>query len=275
MSFSRLIFDGDFDRWANTILNSSESLLLCGSPDVGTQKGPDLQGTNRRAIGLFTSATTGQAKCIWNSYDRLALNARITAREFEITDNDKLLMMAKPWHVAGLSWVLMAEQLNVNYSFIPTKKGETERWHSAIRELRPTYLLTVPAVLRALLDRDEWEVPNIVFGGAPMDDEEYKPLTEHCEMIYQGYGQTEAGGLISCRKLSVPFNVPSGLSANYGVPPREFELKCKGSQAHPAPIMLESPTAIHRGFYDTGDLGYLKDDGSLVLAGRAEKEGKA
>ncbi|MDZ7681881.1 MAG: AMP-binding protein [Fodinibius sp.] len=253
-------------------MNASESLLLCGPPAVEPSDGPSEYEIQERALGLFTSATTGAPKCIWNTYNRLVHNARITGREFDLSQRDRLLMMAKPWHVAGLSWVLMAEQRNLNYSFIHTKKGEIERWYRAIKEYRPTYLLTVPTVLRKLFTYEDWQVPNIVFGGAPITSADYGPLAEHCSTIYQGYGQTEAGGLISCKKLSADAEIPKEMVSNYGSPPDEFELRCRGSKEKPASIWLKSPTAIYGDFYDTGDCGYRADDGSLVLKGRAKIE---
>jgi len=270
MTYRKLIYEGDIRQWFAEIMSTDESLLLCSGPEVAENSSPEPE-MKERAIGLYTSASTGQSKCIWNTYERLMFNAQITAREFEVTESDTLLMMAKPWHVAGLSWVFMAEQVNANYSFIPTKKGGVQRWYRAIREVRPTYVLTVPAVLRRLCAYENWQVPKVVFGGAPMAAEDYEPLAKHCSTIYQGYGQTEAGGLISCRKMRLDGALADeNLASNYGQPPEEFELRCDGTTGGPASVWLKSSTAIYRGFYDTGDLGYLEKDGALVLQGRSD-----
>ena len=270
MSYRRLTFRGDTQAFFREAIQTSESVLLLPE-DHGTEEDATYDprwGSDTKHIGLYTSATTGSAKSIWNSFDRLLKNARITARAFEITGDDRLLMLAKPWHVAGLSWALMAEDLGCQYHFMPTRSGESDRWHQAIRQYSPDYLLTVPAVLRALFDYDDWHVPNIVFGGSPVETEDYQPLFDHTDTIYQGYGQTEAGGLISCYKVTSLAEVSEDTCYCYGKPPAAFDIDCAGTPSSPKPIYLKSPTAIYPDYYDTGDSGYISDN-KLYLLGRS------
>lgn len=268
MSYKKLRFKGDTKRWFSEIMNAEEHLLLNGS-EHGKQFLPD--SADHRLIGLFTSATTGHAKCICNSFEKLLLNALISAREFEISSGDRLLMMAKPWHVAGLSWGLMGETLDLDYTFIPTKRWEANRWYKAIQEIEPDYLLTVPAVLRSLFNFGDWFVPNIVFGGTPIAYEDYEPLSRHTQTMYQGYGQTEAGGLISCHKIESSESIDPQMQYRYGAPPKEFEVRCDGSAEEPKTILLKSPSSIYDDFYDTGDVGFM-EKGRLFLAGRNQSE---
>lgn len=251
------------------ILSSNENLLLSSSDaehpflHVGLT-----EPREERKIGLFTSGSTGDAKCIWNTLERLQLNAQITARQFGVAQGDRLLMMAKPWHVAGVSWMLMAEWLNLEYRFVVTRKGNEQSWLEAIRSFEPDCLLTVPPVLRSLPDA-EWKVPKIVYGGNPVQKEDISRFAKHGNVLIQGYGQTEAGGLISCYTVETGEHGTGNVHKCYGRWPKEFAIRCPGSPRHPAPLWLESPTACRSGFYDTGDYGYI-NNGRLFLLGRGD-----
>lgn len=234
-------------------------------PEVGTVE------TDQKYIGLFSSGTTGRPKCIWNSYDNLWQNGIYTADAFDIKPTDKLLMLAEPWHVAGFTWMLMAEFLECEYQFITTKKGAHKEWLKAIREFEPDYLMTVPAVLRGIYD-ESWQVENVVYGGYPIKHSEYQLLARHCSTMYQGYGQTEAGGLISVHKRKSS-NTPEDLEHLCGGLPIEgVQLQSEGTPKQPAPILITSETAFTDKTYISGDLGFIDNTYRVFITGRADKD---
>lgn len=225
--------------------------------------------SDKKSIGLFSSGTTAHPKCIWNTFDNLILNAQRSAEIFEIDNSKKLLMLAKPWHVAGLSWALMAEELGCEYKFITTNRGEEEQWFEAITQFEPDYILTVPSVLIALFDKS-WFVPNIVFGGIPLEEDDFKPLSSHCLNMYQGYGQTEAGGLIACHKHSSSSQIQKDEHMNCGIPIEGVELKTEGTASDLGSIYIRSETAFTVEWYNSGDFGFIRD-GEVYLTGRDKK----
>lgn len=238
-------------------------------PETYQGMDPVIQGppSHDKYIGLFSSGTTGTPKCVWNRYDHLLQNARNSAEAFGVDHNHTILMMALPWHVAGFSWMLMAEQLRCEYRFITTKKGEEELWLQEAQEYSADYLMTVPAVLRGLYE-NEWFVENVVYGGYPIRFKEYKELSPHCDFMYQGYGQTEAGGLISCYRRRSEDQPQKNEHLCHGKPIRGVGLSCKGSVSQPDSIYIESETAFTGVRYDSGDLGYFDDAGNIYVTGR-------
>ncbi|MBO6587319.1 MAG: AMP-binding protein [Gracilimonas sp.] len=250
------------------VMGSSHSQLLI--PPKLADENPPAQHpeSDEKYIGLFSSGTTGSPKEIWNSYENLARNARFTAEVFGVKSTHRLLMMAAPWHVAGLSWGIMAEELGCEYQFITTKKGEGDKWLKNVREFKPDFLLTVPAVLRALYD-EEWFVPQVVFGGYSLDEGEFQKLNPHCDFTIQGYGQTEAGGLIAAhkRKSTAPVQ-PFGHLCS-GHPIRGVRLKCEGTPENPAPIYIQSETAFIEQEYNSRDVGFMDSLGRVYVLGRA------
>lgn len=261
-------------HYFHEILKSTGSCLLL-PPYIRSEDAiiKDPPGVSGPYIGLFSSGTTGTPKCIWNSLINLQNNGRITAEAFGITSSHRLLIMAKPWHVAGFTWMLTARDKGCAYEFVTTKKGGEEEWLRTIQEVNPTHLLTVPAVLRSLYSLANWKAPVIVSGGSPVYTHDYNELKNHSDIFYQAYGQTEAGGLISCNSFELNSDITEQICYCYGIPPPEVKVRCKGSPKHPAPIFIKSPTAVQTGFYDTGDLGYLNVKGELFLAGRRKTRG--
>lgn len=232
--------------------------------------------SDNKYIGLFSSGTTNSPVCIWNKYENLVENAVRSAKAFEVLSSDRLLMMALPWHVAGFSWMLMAEHLSCEYTFLTTQKGEDAVWRKSVQKVNPDYLFTVPAVLNALYGV-EWFAQKIAFGGYPLKFENYKKLAPHCEFMYQGYGQTEAGGLISSykrRSSAIPFDSENLCQ---GKPIEGVRLECSGTQSNPAPIYITSETAFTENKYNSGDVGYFDESENIYVAGRsiftAEKSG--
>jgi len=221
-----------------------------------------------RAIGLFSSGTTGGAKCIWNSYNNLLSNALITREMLNITEYQSLLIIASPWHVAGLTWAMMAETGNNIYHILSPRKKEALHWPKLIKNIEPDYLFTVPSIIRLMYDKQNWFVPNIICGGEPLRPSDYPKLRQHGQTLYQAYGQTEAGGLISVHRRDL--HRSSGLYECQccGYPAPNFKLRCEGTSEAPASIYLKSPCSIYSGWYDTGDLGFMDSLNRIYISGR-------
>lgn len=252
------------------IIKSTDSQLLIPPKLAGKNLQIENPGSNEKYVGLFSSGTTGTPKGIWNRYSHLVRNAHYTAEAFGVKSTHRLLMMAAPWHVAGLSWAIMAEELGCDYKFITTKKGEEQRWLKAVQEFEPDFLLTVPAVVRAIYGK-EWFVPNVVFGGYSLEEGELQKLKAHSDFTIQGYGQTEAGGLIAAhkRKSAEPIEAYDYMCC--GSPIKGVSIRCDGTLENPAPIFIQSQTACTDVEYDSRDLGFIDQSGNIYVIGRADK----
>ncbi len=267
MSYEITSLEGSGKGIIRRVMAASESQLLIPPKLEGLKLTIPDPPKDGKYIGLFSSGTTSNPTCIWNRFDRLELNAQRSARAFEIESDNSLLMMALPWHVAGFSWMLMAEQSGSDYFFVTTQKGEEDSWIKAVRDVQPDYLLTVPAVLRALYDED-WFVPNVVYGGYPIKFEEYKRLSPHCSFMHQGYGQTEAGGLISSHKRRstvLPFEMENFCN---GKAIDGVEVTCIGTREKSEPILITSDTAYTQKTYNSGDVGFKDEEGNIYVVGR-------
>ncbi|MEO1021601.1 MAG: AMP-binding protein [Bacteroidota bacterium] len=222
-----------------------------------------------KQIGLFSSGSTGTPKCIWNSFSNLWKNGERSAIAFQVESHHSLLILASPWHVAGLTWAFMAEAVDCDYLFITTKKGDHTTWLRCIQDFQPDYVFTVPAVLRALYHED-WFVSNVVWGGASIQQKEYELIAPHCATTFQGYGQTEAGGLIAVHRRKSTLIPEEDEHLCCGLPMNGVEIVCSGTRIHSEPVSIKSHTAYTDKLYSTRDIGYKDGSGKLYLTGRLD-----
>ena len=227
----------------------------------------NLNTTDKAYVGIFSSGSTGQPKCIWNRLEHLKLNASRSARAFEVQPEHFLIFMALPWHVAGLTWAFMAEELKAEYLFVTTRKGQRALWLQTLQEFTADYLFTVPSVLRQLYT-ESWFVPNVVYGGQAISAGEYHALATHCSQSYQGYGQTEAGGLISVYKRKSTVLMDPGEERCQGYAIEGAHIECEGTPDSPQPIWLRLETAYIAQKYATGDIGFMDAVGRIYVLDR-------
>lgn len=273
-SISKIDTSRDATEIIQSVLQSQENSLIIPprfeEAEIAiTEPNPhsDLQ------IGLFSSGSTGNPKCLWNSKSNLLRNAEISFRKFKIQPSERILILASPWHVAGLSWAMMADIHNIFYQIETPFVKNAARWVSIIKEFKPTLILTVPSVLRYLAEYDDWFVPRIGFGGASLQSEDYNKLEGHANVVIQAYGQTEAGGLVSLYEKNLSDIDPESEANCVGKPPAEFSIETKGTAENPSDVFFISPTAVYAEKYHTGDLGYWDESGNLHLSGRVDDGG--
>jgi len=219
-------------------------------------------------ITLLSSGSTGLPKKIVLSKKKLLLNASMSIKPFVLTKESRVLVIASPWHVAGFTWALAAEQVGATVQTIIPYVEKLSEIPSLIESFKPTHLFTVPGALRSFY-KEEWFCEEVITGGATLFAEDYLVLKNKCAMLTQAYGQTEAGGLISFVRKSVQEFTEKD-SGNCGKLPDEFELEFRGEQNE---IWFKSPTTISDSFYFTGDVGFFDKNAELRVTGRLNQGG--
>ncbi len=86
-------------------------------------------------------------------------------------------------------------------------------------------------------------MPKVVFDGQAFSAAEYLSLATYCSQTYQGYGQTEAGGLISVQKRKSTVILDPGEERYQGYTIEATHIECEGTPEIPQPIWLLSETA--------------------------------
>ncbi|GAB3193003.1 AMP-binding protein [Nesterenkonia suensis] len=237
---------------------------------------------------LYTSGTTGRSKGAVLTHGNLASNCQALLQAWQYTDQDRLVHALPIFHIHGL-FVAANMTLVAGASFHWLPKFDAE----AILDLMPTstVLMGVPTFYTRLLASERLTPETcasmrlFVSGSAPLlaaDHEAFQAATGHA--ILERYGMTETGmnstnPYVGPRKpgtVGKPFpGVEIRLTdreTGAEVPDGEVGLiEVRGPNVFSGYWQMPEKTAAEfreDGYFITGDLGRLDEDGYLSIVGR-------
>ena len=236
---------------------------------------------------LYTSGTTGKPKGAVLSHGALEANVRALIEAWKFTEADVILHVLPIFHVHGLFVagniaMLSGARLIWRRAFDPV---------DVLRRLKDaTAFMGVPTLYTRLLAQpglNPEAVKSIrlfVSGSAPLDPVTFTAFRERTgHSILERYGMTETNMLVSNpydgERLagSVGYPLPGvqiRLRADGGGEPKTGEVgvvQVKGPNVFQGYLNAPEKTAAaftEDGYFVTGDLGYLTEDGRLYLVGR-------
>jgi len=258
------------------------------------------------AVILYTSGTTGRSKGAMLSHHNIVSNVRASVGHFGLDSSIHTLSFLPINHVFELV-------LGIH---LPLYLGGTVYFAESLKklgdnlaEVKPTFLLGVPAVYRLLLGRimrgiGEKPLARTLFslpltrpviarkvrralgegtifisGGAALDPEIAKGLQALGIAIYQGYGITETSPVITAEspgrtRLGSVGRALEGVEVKIEAPNEagEGEIMVRGPGVMQG--YYKNPQAteevLQNGWYRTGDLGRIDPDGVLSICGRVK-----
>jgi long-chain acyl-CoA synthetase len=266
----------------------SELLKDKGSPPVAVE----VEETDP-AIILYTSGTTGQPKGALLSHKGIIASAMNVARLYNFsTGQDRMLIVAPLFHIAGLAHALIAA-VYAGLPFMIVKKFKPASALKAIEKERITTMTAVPTIYWLMLDAPEFDqrqLSSLRFlstGGAPVPDDlvracaaklpgvEFAPgygLTEACGMTHTTINLDEALGKPGSVGRVVPVmdaKVVDGSGKE--LPPGEKgEILVKGCQVMKGYWNNAAATqeTIIDSWLHTGDIGSIAEDGHTYIFDR-------
>jgi malonyl-CoA/methylmalonyl-CoA synthetase len=249
---------------------------------------PVPRGPDDLAAFLYTSGTTGRSKGAMLSHENLPSNAVVLADLWRFTADDVLLHALPIFHTHGL-FVATNVTLAVGGAMIFLPKFDADAMIEAMP--RATAMMGVPTFYTRLLDDPRLtrgltaDMRLFVSGSAPLLADTHERFAERTgHRILERYGMTETNMNTSNpydgerRPGTVGFPLPgvelkltdpdSGADVAAGDVGR---IEVRGPNVFKGYWQMPEKTAAELredGFFITGDLGRLDDDGYLQIVGR-------
>jgi oxalate---CoA ligase len=263
----------------NAAVRAADSAAIDAEPD------PDSP-----AFILQTSGTTAQPKLIPYSHSNMLTAAARLQAWFDFTPRDRCLSVSSPYYSHGLKVTVFTPLLTGGSIAVPANSAilALDEW---LDVLRPTWYSAGPTLHTAVLDKarslEDAQAAHtlrfVVSGGAPLPKEVQDGLQRILGVpVLEHYGSSEAAQMAA--NLPPPGPNRPGTCGQ----PWPDTVAIVGEDGHPLPagergeIWVRGPTvmsgyldapelnqaAFIDGWFHTGDIGSLDEDGFLSLHGR-------
>jgi acyl-CoA synthetase (AMP-forming)/AMP-acid ligase II/thioesterase domain-containing protein len=240
---------------------------------------------------LITSATSGSSKVVPLSAVNLDAQAKPRSKLLRLTESDRLLQMTSLSHSIGIDNTFA--QFLTGGAIIATGGFDPSAYSRWLEELRPTWYDCAPTVHQAALAQLRGRPPShpvslrfVQSAGAPLPGEVRQELEQILRVrVLNDYGMTETGPIATdaCTPSDrVPGSVGRSSGIDLGIlnetgdllpPDVEGEIAVRGPAVFAG--YLDNPeanrTAFRNGWFCTGDLGRLDQEGNIFVTGRLKE----
>lgn len=269
----------------------SAEITIFSSDDILERREEEkkvLMENNKDALLLCTSGTSGKKKYVLLSHENLMTNV-YDAYEMFLPHPDENELILLPLSSAFSNTMQLLSALYVGRtSVLYQGKIVMEKIFEIIEKEKITYSAMVPSLVRLFAEHYDPKKHNlssfrkIGLGGETIDERELESICNKLKGVYvlQGYGMTEASPTITAQCYGDEKKKPGSV----GKPFRHVKLRIVDENGkeqppnQPGELMVKGESIIDHyyqeqsilkeGWFCTGDLGYIDEQGYLYLTGR-------
>ncbi len=254
----------------------------------------DLVETSQQdvAIIMYTSGTTGRPKGAMLTHGNIMWNNMQAAFALPAASDDISLVCAPLFHIGGLN-ITTIGPMQAGACLLIMRSFDPEKALADIAEHGVTTMFAAPAMLLFMSQRPEFDASDlsslrmILVGGAPVPKSLLEVYNGRDVALNQGYGLTETSPLVSF--LMAQYTDEKLGSA--GKPGLFGEIRVVDAHGNSVPagevgeIIYKGPNVMkgywnrpeataeaidEKGWFHTGDAGYLDADGFLFISDRVK-----
>lgn len=274
------------DEYPDTIPFAKINEMSTERPACDQVKGND------SLILTMTSGSTGNPKPIDISQDNKYDRAMAHVRVYGITKEDRILAATPLYHSLAERLVILPLIIGATSILLP--RFTPQLWLDCVRAQQVTFTIAVSAqlaqVLELLKKPDAPDIDSfraIVSSSALLEESVKRELIEklNCE-FHEMYGTSEVSTVTTicfqkapdkAKSVGIPFDEAKVrilreddtdcVPGEVGEISVKSKLQCKGYYK----LDTVMAVAMHEGYFHTGDLGYLDEDGYLYFSGRKKE----
>jgi len=246
---------------------------------------------DKTALILFTSGSTGKPKGVEITFENLIASAEnanaFMQREFEslLGRYPQSWLASLPfYHIGGFSVVIRALLSGSAVIFPYSQSAEDICF--AVNKHKPAFVSLVSTQLKRLLELDCYllsEVSGVLLGGGFIDEELIKKAVSAGIKTAKGYGSSETSSFVCALNCNKNIKLSSS-----GKPVSDNEIIIADDNGNTLPAMQEGEILIkgrtvakgyyknpdesgekfRKGYFHSGDIGYIDEEGYLFVAAR-------
>jgi malonyl-CoA/methylmalonyl-CoA synthetase len=256
---------------------------LAGLPAALKASGVDLDGAGPDDVALivYTSGTTGKPKGAPLTHANLLASAHAVRIAWRWDPDDRLALCLPLFHVHGLG-VGLHGTLTTGASAVVMPRFDPAAISAAVADARASLFFGVPTMYHRLAGSPHLAALRplrlAVSGSAPLPAQLHAAIENGSgQRVLERYGMTETIMLVSNpydgerRPGTVGFPLPG---VEVRLEPRDggtTEIVVRGPNVIAGYVDRIDPAFTGDGWFRTGDLGTLDDDGYLRISGRAKE----
>lgn len=284
------------DRPLNGVYNFWDLVKKSSPSDYDTQYVVD-DASKHIWLLKFTGGTTGRGKCVKYSLSNyLSAGTNISFSEVFPNSRPKALLSTPITHASGGMVIPIYFK---GGTVITLNRAEIDKFCQAIEEHKVELIYTVPTVLYRMVDMrltekyDLNSLKTIRYGASPISPSKLQDLIDQFGRIFiQGYAATEAwvpGTILEKEDHDISTEASKKKLNSVGIPVPGMEFKIVDEKGNEKPIkeageiLIRGPHTVagyynntteskknftNDGFWKSGDIGYINDDGYIYLTDR-------
>jgi acyl-CoA synthetase (AMP-forming)/AMP-acid ligase II len=242
-------------------------------------------------IYLATSGSTGKPKEMILTASQIVITSKNICKKHELTHNDRCLTPLPFYHVNAPIVSLISTVITGGTVIIAPKFSASHFWEW-VEKYKPTWISIVPTIIAILLKFDvpaflkNSSVRFVRTASSPLPKANLLKFEEKFELpVIETYGISEAGSTIFSNPLPPKAHKPGSVGLPIGITVKLIntqtkkqvqsgeigEIWVKGEQVISHYEDGKGADSFEDGWFKTGDLGYLDEDGYLFITGRKKE----